>query len=128
MFRSIKRRFRSLDGHFGSIYRRFRSMSGRFCSMNRRFQLACLRCALKIHHNNEYRETKGTLSLRRNHYGSHFLPFLARRNHFGGGTFTGMTVPGISSTVYILSLSLQPAQIMPKGTLEATPTTSCYSS
>ena len=46
-----------------------------------------VRLALKIYHNNEYRETRGTLSLRRNHYGSHFLPFLARRNHFGGGNF-----------------------------------------
>ena len=91
MFRSMKRRFRSLDGRFGSIYRRFRSMSGQFCSMNRGFQLTCLHCTLKIHHNNEYRETRGTLSLRRNHYGSHFLPVLARRNHFGGGNFYGMT-------------------------------------
>ena len=57
------------------------------CSMNRQFQLTCLRCSLKIHHNNEYWETKRTLSLRQNHYGSHFLPFLARWNHFGGETF-----------------------------------------
>ena len=92
MFRSMKRRFRSLDGRFGSIYRRFCSMSGRFCSMNRRFQLTCLHCTLKIHHNNEYRETRGTLSLRRwTTGGGHFLPFLARRNHFGGGNFYGMT-------------------------------------
>ena len=103
MFRSMKRRFRSLDGGFGSIYRRFRSMSGRFSSMNRQFQLTCLHCVLKIHHNNEYRETRGTLSLRRNLYGSHFLPFLAWRNHFGGGNFYGMTVP-CSHTLYLLCI------------------------
>ena len=85
MFCSMKRRFRPLGGCFGSMYRQFRLMSGRFCSMKRPFQLTCLCCALKIHHNNEYWQTKGTLSLWRNHYGSHFLPFLAWRNHFGGG-------------------------------------------
>ena len=62
--------------------RRFRSMSGQFCSMNRRFQLTCLHCTLKMHHNNKYWETKETLSLWRNHYSSHFLPFLAQQNHF----------------------------------------------
>ena len=84
----MKRRFCSLNGHFGSIYRRFCLMSGWFCSMNRRFQLTCLHCTLKIHHTNKYWETKGTLSLRQNHYGSYFLPFLAQRKHFDGGTFT----------------------------------------
>ena len=78
---------------FGSIYRQFRSMSGRFCLMNRQIQLTCLCCVLKIHHNNENQETKGTLSLWRNHYGSHFLPFLTWRNHFWRGNFYVMTGP-----------------------------------
>ena len=53
---------------FGSIYRQL-------CSMNRRFQLTCLCCALKIHHNTKYRQTKGTLSLWLNHYCSIFCHF-----------------------------------------------------
>ena len=112
MFRSMKGRFRSLDGRFGSIYRRFRSMSRRFRSMNRRFQLTCLRCTLKIHHNNEYWETKGTLSLRRNHYGSHFLPFLARRNHFGGGNFYGVT--GLCQLLLNFTNTQRPRDVTPE--------------
>ena len=103
MFRSMKRQFCSLDACFGSIYRRFRLMSGQFCSINRQFQLTCLCCTLKIHHNNEHWETKGTLSLRRNHYDSHFLAFLARQNHFGGWNFYAMSGLGVSELLQTVS-------------------------
>ena len=84
MFSSMQRRFRSFDGCFASIYRRFRSM-------HRRFLLTCLRSALMIHHNNEYRKTKGTLSLRRNHCGSHFLPFFSPAEPFLWGELLRQT-------------------------------------